>query len=84
LRKGEVSVSPKGHCNLSGIRTQDHTFYLGTEDADGTIHLIPAALVPARLLLPPERGHGVIETVREDYKPGKDPGSYYHEKSDGS
>lgn len=51
MKKSEVTVNSKGQCNLSGVRTQDHRFYLGEEDADGTITLIPASLVPARLAI---------------------------------
>lgn len=49
MRRKEITVNSKGQCSLSGVRTQDHRFYLGEEDPDGTITLIPAALVPARL-----------------------------------
>lgn len=49
----EIRVSVKGHCNLSGVRTQGHSFYLGHEEPDGTIILVPALLVPAVLLPPP-------------------------------
>ena len=66
MREGEVTVSPKGHCNLTGVRTQDHTFYLGREDPDGTIHLVPAALVPARLLQQPAE----VETGGHYFPPG--------------
>jgi len=47
--KKEITVNSKGQCSLSGVRTQDHRFYLGEESADGVITLIPASLVPARV-----------------------------------
>lgn len=59
--KKEITVNSKGQCNLSGVRTQDHRFYLAEEDAEGRITLTPAALVPARLLRRPDAGGNVIE-----------------------
>ena len=50
--RGRVRVSKAGNANLNEVRTQDHEFYLGFEDADGTIHLVPAMLIPAALLQP--------------------------------
>jgi hypothetical protein len=53
--RAEVQIDSKGHVNLAEVRTKDYRWYLAEEDADGTIHLIPAILVPAVLqpLLPP-------------------------------
>jgi hypothetical protein len=60
MKRTEITVTSKGHCNLSGVRTQDHSFYLATEDADGVITLVPASLVPARLASV-MRGSGLME-----------------------
>lgn len=59
--KKEVTINSRGQCNLSGVRTQSHRFYLAEENAEGVITLIPAALVPARLLSRPTPGGNVIE-----------------------
>jgi hypothetical protein len=41
MRDNEVVVGLDGMASL-GWRRQDHTHYMGTEDPDGTIHLVPA------------------------------------------
>lgn len=45
----ELDVNWEGMISVSW-RTRRHRKYLASEDADGTIHLVPAVLVPARLL----------------------------------
>ena len=52
MKKNEISVDARGNTSLAGVRTQPHRYYLGTEEADGTIILVPAVLVPARRLQP--------------------------------
>lgn len=54
MRKGEVRVDSRGRVSLEAVRTQKHVWYLATEEADGTIILVPAALVPARRLSRPD------------------------------
>jgi hypothetical protein len=49
MKKKEITVTSKGICNLSGVRTQDHRFYLAEEAPDGVITLVPASLVPAKV-----------------------------------
>ena len=49
MRNNEVIVDSRGKISL-GFRKHVHDRYLWTEDPDGTIHLIPAVLVPARRL----------------------------------
>ena len=58
MRDDEVRISPPGRADLSKIRKQDHEWYLGSEDPDGTIILVPAVLVPARRITedPAEEG----------------------------
>jgi hypothetical protein len=64
MKRTEITVTSKGHCNLSGVRTQNHSFYLAEEAPDGVITLTPAALVPARLLSPQEKGTPpVLQTI---------------------
>jgi hypothetical protein len=45
----ELDVDWEGNISLRW-RIRKHKKYLASEDADGTIHLVPAVLVPARLL----------------------------------
>jgi hypothetical protein len=51
MRKPEVLVDSRGKVSLS-FRKHKHDRYLAEEDPDGTIHLVPAVLVPARLKAP--------------------------------
>lgn len=51
MRDNEVIVDASGMASL-GFRKHGHTRYLAEEDPDGTIHLVPAVLVPARLRAP--------------------------------
>lgn len=51
MRKNEVLVDSRGKISL-GFRKHVHDRYLAEEDPDGTIHLVPAVLVPARLRIP--------------------------------
>jgi hypothetical protein len=43
----EVRADGRGRVSLDGVRKQRHEWYLATEEADGTIILVPAVLVPA-------------------------------------
>ena len=49
MPRKDVRVTGKGFVDLTGVRTQEHHWYLAEEDPDGTIHLVPAVLVPAKL-----------------------------------
>lgn len=60
-RKGEVRVDSRGRVSLESVRTQKHEWYMASEESDGTIILVPAALVPARRLTLPEPSLGMIE-----------------------
>jgi len=66
-----VRVSERGHTNLSAVRTQKHEFYIGYEDPDGTIHLVPAVLVPATLVKVPTAGRATLSRERGT-PPGED------------
>lgn len=56
----EVKISPHGRADLSEVRTQKHQWYLATEETDGTIILVPALLVPARLAQVPREDEELI------------------------
>jgi hypothetical protein len=43
----EVKADGRGRVSLGGVRRQRHEWYLATEEADGTIILVPSVLVPA-------------------------------------
>ena len=48
--KKDIRVDARGHVSLLGIRQEgDSVWYFGHRDPDGTIHLVPALLVPAKL-----------------------------------
>lgn len=79
-RRGEVKVGPRGEVNLSKVRTQEHRFYLAHEEADGTIILVPAMVVPARRLERPRAPGEVMEKLQDEYRPADDPGSFYYER----
>jgi len=70
--KKDIRVDARGHVSLLGIREEgDATWYSGHRDPDGTIHLVPALLVPARLkeTAPPGEGHleetASLEVIRK-------------------
>ena len=55
--KREVGIDWLGRADLSAVRTQDHVRYLASEDADGTITLVPLARARIPLIpLIPETG----------------------------
>ena len=56
----EIRISPHGKADLSGVRKQQHEWYLAHEEPDGTIILTPALLVPAKLALSPEAGGELV------------------------
>ena len=64
MRK-EVKVDSRGHVSLTGVRTKDHVWYLAEEDPDGTIHLVPAMLVPAVLRQPEDEEHEQHQRLRD-------------------
>jgi hypothetical protein len=61
----EVKVDARGHVSLVGVRTKHHTRYLAEEDPDGTIHLMPAVLVPAILKEPSAEGGLEFKRTRD-------------------
>lgn len=63
MSRNEVKVDSRGYVNLN-FRTSRHDRYLADEDADGTIHLVPAVLVPARLKAPEEQPLASLERER--------------------
>jgi len=64
LKDNEVVVGLNGMASL-GWRKQNHTHYMGTEDPDGTIHLVPAVLQGARLKKSPIEGGMEFKRTRE-------------------
>ena len=56
MRKNEVRVDARGHISLGFRKHKEHRLYLVSEDPDGTIHLIPATVVPARPKIPMSMG----------------------------
>jgi hypothetical protein len=51
MRDNELIVDSRGKVSLA-FRKHNHNRYLAMEDPDGTIHLVPAVLVPAKLRIP--------------------------------
>lgn len=64
VRSNEVRVDSRGHINVNFRKTKC-TRYLYEEDPDGTIHLYPAVLVPAKLLPAEGKGGDVMERERD-------------------
>lgn len=61
VMKKDIRVDARGHVNLAGLRKEeDASWYFGHRDPDGTIHLVPAMLVPAKLEKAPEEGLDVL------------------------
>jgi hypothetical protein len=54
----EVTVDEHGCTCLAGVRTQAHEKYRATEYPDGTITLVPAARVHAKLGSAPDADRG--------------------------
>jgi hypothetical protein len=60
----DVRVDARERVSLT-FRTHKHDRYLYEEDPDGTIHLYPAVLVPARVKEPLREGHDVLAKGRD-------------------
>jgi hypothetical protein len=65
--KKDIRVDARGHVSLLGLRKEgDSAWYFGHRDPDGTIHLVPAMLVPAKLKAETLGGLDVLSASREE------------------
>jgi hypothetical protein len=61
MSKKDMQVDSQGRVNLTGLRKkEDASWYFGYRDPDGTIRLVPAVLVPAKLKTAAEEGPDVL------------------------